>query len=94
MVVVGGGLVAKLCLTLTTPWTVVYQAPLSMGFSRQQYWSALPCAPPGDLPNPGTKAMSPESPALQMNSLLLSHQGGPLWHCLGLEGSVVYSFIT
>ena len=36
-----------------TPWTVAYQAPLSMGFSRQQYWSGLPFPSPGDLPNPG-----------------------------------------
>ena len=38
-----------------TPWTVAHQAPLSMGFSRQEYWSGLPCSPPGDLPNPGIK---------------------------------------
>ena len=38
----GGGLVTKLCLTLVTPWTVACQAPLSMGFSRQEYWSGLP----------------------------------------------------
>ena len=44
-----------------TPWTVAYQAPLSMGFSRQQYWSGLPFPSPGDLPNPGLK---PGSPAL------------------------------
>ena len=36
------------------PWTVVHQAPLSMGFSRQEYWSELPFPPPGDLPNPGS----------------------------------------
>ena len=36
-----------------TPWTVVHQAPLFMGFSRQEYWSGLPCPPPGDLPDPG-----------------------------------------
>ena len=36
-----------------TPWTVVYRAPLSMGFSRQEYWSGLPLPSPGDLPNPG-----------------------------------------
>ena len=36
-----------------TSWTVAYQAPLSMGFSRQEYWSGLPCSPPGDLPDPG-----------------------------------------
>ena len=39
-----------------TLWTVPYQAPLSMGFSRQEYWSGLPCPPPGDLPNPGIEA--------------------------------------
>ena len=38
-----------------TPWTVDCQAPLPMGFSRQEYWSGLPCPPPGDLPNPGIK---------------------------------------
>ena len=41
-----------------TLWTVAHQAPLSMGFSRQEYWSGLPCPPPGDLLNPGIKAMS------------------------------------
>ena len=42
-----------------TPWTVTHQAPLSMGFSRQEYWSGLPFLPPGDLPNPGIEPMSP-----------------------------------
>ena len=51
---------------LATPWTVAYQAPLSMGFSRQEYWSGLPFPSPGDLPNPG---IEPRSPALQANSL-------------------------
>ena len=55
-----------------TPWTVAHQAPLSMGFSRQEYWRGLPCPPPGDLPNPGIK---PLSPALQADSLPMSHQG-------------------
>ena len=41
--------------TLVTPWTVAHQAPLSMGFSRQEYWSGLPCPSPGDIPNPGIK---------------------------------------
>ena len=41
-----------------TPWTIAHQAPLSMGFSRQEYWSGLPCPPPGDLPNPGIKPVS------------------------------------
>ena len=49
-----------------TPWTVASQAPLSMKFSRQEYWSGVPFPPPGDLPNPG---MEPGSPALQADSL-------------------------
>ena len=47
----GGGLVAKLCRTLATAWTLARQALLSMGFSRQEYWSGLPFPPPGGLPN-------------------------------------------
>ena len=46
-----------------SPWTVAYQAPLSMGFSRKEYWSGLPFPPPGDLPDPVIKPMSPVSPA-------------------------------
>ena len=61
-----GGLVAKLCPTPATAWTVVCQASLSMGFSRQEYWSGLPFPSPGDLPNPG---IEPGSPALQADSL-------------------------
>ena len=61
IVVVGGGLVAKSCLTLVTPWTVARQAPLSMGFSRQGYCSGLPFPPTRDLPDPG---IEPTSPAL------------------------------
>ena len=53
LVIGGGGLVAKLCLTLAILWTVACQAPLSMGFSRQEYWSGLSFPSPGDLPNPG-----------------------------------------
>ena len=64
-----------LCATL---WTVACQAPLSMGFSRQEYWSGLPCPPAGDLPNPEIKPMaSPASSAMQANSLPLSHPGSP-----------------
>ena len=47
-----------------TPWTAVRQDPLSMGFSRQEYWCGLPFPPPRDLPNPGIKPMSLVSPAL------------------------------
>ena len=53
-----------------TPWTAARQAPLSMGFSRQEYWSRLPCPPPGDLPDPGTE---PRSPSSHADSLRLSH---------------------
>ena len=55
-----------------TPWAVAYQAPLSMGFSRQQSWSGLPFPSPGDLPNPG---IEPGSPALQTNALLSAPPG-------------------
>ena len=71
------GLVAKLCLTLATPRTVTHQIPLSVGFSRQEYWSGLPRPPPGYLPDPGIELSSPVAPALQVDSLLLSHQGSP-----------------
>ena len=57
-----------------TLWTIACQATLSMGFSRQEYWSGLLCPPLRVLPDPGIK---PASPALQMDSLLLSHQGSP-----------------
>ena len=52
------------CLTLHDLWTVAHQAPLSMGFSRQECWSGLPFPPPGDLPNPGMELKSLMSPAL------------------------------
>ena len=61
---VGGGLAAQSCTTLAIPWTIAHQAPLSMGFSRQEYWSGLPCSPPGDLPEPGMKPAFLKSPAL------------------------------
>ena len=50
-------------------WTVARQAPLSMGFSRQEQWSGLPGPPPGDPPHPGTEPASPTSPAFQVDSL-------------------------
>ena len=52
------------CVQLWTPWTVACQAPLSMEFFRQEYWSGLPCFSPGDLPDPGIKPVSLMSPAL------------------------------
>ena len=62
----GSGLVDKSCLTLVTPWTVAHQAPLSMGFSKQEYWSGLPFSSPGGLPDLGIEL---RSPALQADSL-------------------------
>ena len=66
--------VAQSCPTLCDPWTVACQAPLSMGFSRQEYWSGLPFPSPGDLPNPGVE---PGSPALQAGSLPSEPPGKP-----------------
>ena len=63
---IGGGLVIKSCPTLVIPWTVARWAPLSMGFSRKEYWSGLPFPSPGDLPNSGVEPMSP---ALQADDL-------------------------
>ena len=60
-----------------TPWTIAHQAPLSMGFSRQEYWNGLPNLPPKNLLDLGIKPVSLMAPALQENSLLLSHWGSP-----------------
>ena len=60
-----------------TPGTVAYQAPLSMRMSRQEYWSALPCPPLRDLPNPRIEPTSPAAPTLQEDSLPLSHWKSP-----------------
>ena len=83
--VAGGGLVTKSCLTLVTPRTVAQQAPLSMGFPKQEIWSGLPFPSPGNLPtqgsNPGLLHCR-QSPALQADFYQLSHQGT-------LAGSVV-----
>ena len=58
-----------------THWTVAHQSPLFMGFSRQEYWSGLPWPLPGDISNPGIEPTSPVFPALQVDSLPLSHWG-------------------
>ena len=86
------GFVIKLCSTLVTPRTVAHQAPLSMGLSRQEYWSGLPFPSPGDLPDPGIKL---RSPVLQVDSLLTKLPGKPSTHiythahiCVYLESSV------
>ena len=65
-------------------WTVACQAPLSLGFPRQEYWSGLPFPSPGELPHPRIEPTSPASPALQVDSLPLSHQesqhGSQIWY--------------
>ena len=61
------------CVQLSV--TVAHQAPLSVGFSRQEYWNGLPCPHPGDLPSPG---IEPASPALQVDSLPTEPPGKPI----------------
>ena len=58
-----------------TPWTVAYQVPPSMGFSRQEYWSGVPLLSPGDLTDPGIK---PRSPTLEADALTSELQGKPV----------------
>ena len=60
-----------------TPWIIAHQAPLSMGFSRQEYWSGLPFPPLGDLPDPGTEHASPESLALAGRLFTTEPPGNP-----------------
>ena len=67
-----------------TPWIVAHQAPMSMGFSKQEYWSGLPFPPPGDLPDPG---IEPVSPAMEADSKIFKDEdriclvfGSPSWN--------------
>ena len=62
-------------LLIASPWTAAHHAPLSMGFPRHEYWSGLPCPPPGDLPNPWIK---PTSPALVGRFFTTEPPGKPL----------------
>ena len=77
-------LVAQLCPTLCDPMDCGLQAPLSMGFSRQEYWSGLPFPSPEELPNPG---IEPWSPASQAVSLPFELQGSPV--CLNLNVTIL-----
>ena len=75
-----------------TPWTVAYQAPLFMGFSRQEYWSGVPFPSPGDLPDPGIK---PGSPALQADAVLSDPPGKPsLYSRFLFKKSVLYTVVV
>ena len=70
-----------------TPWTIAHQAPRSMGFSRQEYWSGLPFPSPGDLPDLG---IEPRSPTLQADALTSGPPGKPLvWDGAIFKSSVV-----
>ena len=71
--------IASVVSNFATLRTVARQAPLSMGFFRQEYWNGLPCPLPGDLPDPGIKPASPVSLALQADSLPLNHWGSHQW---------------
>ena len=65
-----------------TPWTVACQAPLSMGFSRQEYWSGLPFPPPGNLSDPGIEPASPASPVLAGRFSTTKPPGKPIKCCI------------
>ena len=67
---------------LATLWTVAHQAPLPMGFSRQEYWSGLPCPPPGDLPGPGIKPVSLASLALAVGFFTIPPPRKPFHFCI------------
>ena len=74
-----------------TPWTVAYHTSLSVGFSRQEYWSRLPFPSPEDLPDPGTEPTSPASPALQAYSFTTEPPGKHfLFIAFALCSSVLY----
>ena len=75
------------CLALCNAMDcIAFQVPLAMGFSRQEYWSELPCPPPEDLPNPGVE---PRSPTLEVNSLLSEPPGKPIETVVA---SIFYSY--
>ena len=78
-----------------TSWTVTFQAPLSMGFSRQEYWSGLPCPPPGNLPNPGIEPPSLYLLHQQAGSLPLVLPGKPIQpHAVQFSCSAVSYSVT
>ena len=77
--------------SVATDGTVAHQPPLPMEFSRQEFWSRLPFLSPGDIPNPGIKL---RSPALQADSLPLSHQGSPkIWFTITFSEHLIYSHV-
>ena len=89
-----------------TLWTVAHQAPLSMGVSRQEYWSELPCPSPGDLPDPGIEPAPAASPTLQVDSLPTEPPGKLIslilliilfffnWSKIALQCSASFCYLT
>ena len=84
--------VIQSCLTVCDPMDCVLPAPLSMVFSRQEYWSGLPFPSPGDLPQPRIKPVSPESPALAGQFFTTEPSGNPLFFCHHLQTDVFLCF--
>ena len=75
-----------------TPWTVACQALLSIGFSRQEYWSGLPCPPPGDLPDSGLEPASLMSLHWQVGSLPLAPPGKPIYSTVIIQKKLNHAF--
>ena len=78
--------VASVVSNSATRWTLAHQAPLSMGFSRQEYWNGLPCSPPEDLPDPGMETSSLTSPALAGKFFTIS----ATWEAPGKHASSLF----
>ena len=77
-----------------TPWTIVSQAPLSMSFSRQEYWSGLPFPPPRDLPNPGIEPVSLRPPALAGRFFTTVSPGKPRQSLACMHAKLLQSYLT
>ena len=77
-----------------TPWTSAHQAPLSMGYLRQEYWNGLPCPPPGDLPDPVIKPTAPVSLVLACMFFTIEPPGKPRLCCSVQFSSVTQSCLT
>ena len=77
--------------SFATPWTAAHQVSLSMGFSKQEYWSGLPFPLPGDFPNPGTELVSPTTPALAGRFFIIEPLRKPQRELYALANSQLHS---
>ena len=91
MMLVVGGLVAQSCPTVCNPWSVIHQAPLSMGFPSQEYWSRLPFPSPGNLPDPVIEPASIVFLHCQAGSLLTTREAPPIFTTLHFILCVYYN---